>query len=86
MPATRDVSAEIDSVKDDLNALRRDMRGLTEALLEQGKATAHDAKDRVKHSVEENVHYAKDQVEDHPYTAMLCALGAGIAIGSFLSR
>lgn len=80
--------AEVQALREDLAALRSDIKSLwsdaedavgaaTRKQFANGKATADKAREQATKAKEA----AEDKVRDHPYAAVLIALGVGAILG-----
>ena len=85
--------AEVQALRDDLAALRTDIKSLwsdaedmvgtaARKQFANGKATAEKAREQATKAKA----VAEDKVKDHPYTAVLVALGVGAVIGLMQRR
>lgn len=77
---------ELDAVKDDLAALRKDVvniaAGVGQKIVESGTAAYESAHDAVKSSVAAT----EAQVTKHPWTSVLIAFGAGVIVAKLMSK
>lgn len=73
---------EVQSIRDDVDQLKQDLRSLLEGLGEEGRAKVH--------SLETRMYSEKDRAEqcirEHPMTSVVAALGVGVLIGGLLRR
>lgn len=95
--ADQNYSAEIDSLKKDLGAVRKDLVKLTQSLTDDardgvGKA-AQSTRDGVNAASRATQEYGREgaaavsrQVEAHPLTSILTAAGIGFVIGTLIRR
>jgi ElaB/YqjD/DUF883 family membrane-anchored ribosome-binding protein len=90
-------TAQLDDLKDDLRALRKDLDKLVRAIGKDaesmGRDTLEDARKRVKELASnarerslEGVSAAEAQIEQNPFTSIATAFGVGLVIGRLLHR
>lgn len=86
-------SADLDKVKEDLAALRKDIAALTETYKDTARAEveglaarARAGADQVSAKAREGVSAVSGQIEERPLTSALVAFAAGLALGRLLDR
>lgn len=95
--ATRDHAKEIDDVRADLDALRKDIGKLSDSLSSNLASNAAQAAETARARVGEAASAASDKVragaetvgekvEERPLTSMAVAFGAGLVLGKLLNR
>ncbi|MGE0193387.1 MAG: YqjD family protein [Planctomycetota bacterium] len=87
------VRSELDELRDDLGALRTDVRNLVVALRDAGEGSIHKlsrAAGRVAENgaarVSEAEESAREGIQQHPWWSVFGALGVGLLVGRFLDR
>jgi ElaB/YqjD/DUF883 family membrane-anchored ribosome-binding protein len=92
-----DVSARLNSVREDLDALQHDVRGLVsdmggmaseqvQGAMNGALETAHDTVDRVGEWGSENLDGVRRAVRTQPLAACVISMSAGAIIGALLLR
>lgn len=95
--ATRDHAKEIDDVRADLDALRKDIGKLSDSLssnlagsaaqvAENARARAGEAVSAASDKARSGAEFVGQKVEERPVTSMAVAFGAGLLIGKLLKR
>lgn len=86
-------TADLDKVKEDLAALRKDLSALADAYKENARgqaagvaARARSGAEQVGAKAREGVSVVSHQIEERPLTSALVAFAAGLAIGKLLDR
>lgn len=90
-------SIQLDDVKEDLHALRKDVDKLLRALGSDAESLGREAFDEARKRVKElastarqrgreGVSAAETQIEQNPFTSIATAFGIGLVIGRLLNR
>lgn len=84
---------EFDQMKGDVQALKADLKSLTESLRRQAEHQARAGYDRVREASGKARDQAKagadalgDQIEERPLVSVMTAFGVGFVIGKLLGR
>lgn len=87
------VDEEVAKLRKDLEQLRGDIAGLSEAVKEAGRERGRAAIDRAKRSgaaARTEMHALREradrEIEEHPLTSVLMSFGVGFLIGMLLDR
>lgn len=80
----RELSAEVQSLKQDLSSVKDDLKEITQTLLERGKERARVLKDKLAHAAEATTEKTREVVEKHPLASVGAALGVGLVLGAIL--
>jgi len=81
-----DVRAELEALKEDLVAVKEDVGKVTSAAMHQGRAAAQSLKKQAGEEIDQGLEAARSQVQHHPLSSAMIALGAGVCAGILLSR
>lgn len=81
-----DNDADLEKLKADLAALRKDVVSLTEAFRDRGVERARMGAEGVREQATHAAQTMSHQIEDRPYTSVLAAFGIGLVIGRLLDR
>ena len=67
--AEADIADQVATLKSDLSAVKNDLAGITQSLMNQGKSSAYAAKDDIERRLHEGVEQSRKYVEERPLTA-----------------
>lgn len=90
-----DIQSDVQALRNDLTAVRRDFAELTKGLVEAGQHTVSDLNDRMQREMKHKAHLIKDaghqavdytrhQIEERPLISVTGAFAAGIILGAVL--
>ncbi len=87
------VDEEVARLRQDMDQLRNDIRGLSESFRELGVAKGREAMERarrtgasLKNEADALKARADHEIEEHPLTSVLISFGVGFLIGILLDR
>lgn len=82
--------ADIDNLKQDIQAMAADMKTLNGSMVDNAKAAVADRAQRAGDKVKDGVRTAHDaadrNIAEHPLAAVAIAIGVGLAAGTLLNR
>lgn len=92
--ATRDsLSKSAEDVRADLEQLRDDMAAMMKTVSRMANNSQREGLERIKHAgtiaadqARQSVDVAEQNIVQHPFTSVLIAFGAGLAIGKLINR
>lgn len=84
---------DIEELKAQVEALRADLAGISDALKNLGGDAASEGRERIRRAAEQARGKARDtigalenEIEDRPLTSLLTAFGIGFVLGKLLDR
>ena len=76
-----DLQSELEALRTDLGKVKADLRGLTDVLVEHGRSSAGEVRDRLQERMDSGVEAIQEYVEQRPVTSLLVVLGLGLIVG-----
>lgn len=83
--AERNYEQEFDAVKNDLSALRADLKSLMASLGTNARDSLGDAYQSARQFGSEKVQVAEDQITKNPLASVAVAFGVGLLVGRLLN-
>lgn len=83
--AARNYDEELDVLKADLSAVRKDIADLVTALGRDARERLGSAADNVKKYGQQGADAAEHQITEHPFASVAVAFGAGLLLGRLLN-
>jgi ElaB/YqjD/DUF883 family membrane-anchored ribosome-binding protein len=80
-----DLQSELNALKSDLGKVRADLRGIADALLQQGRSSASAVRERLQDRMDTGVETVQEYLEQHPITSLLVVLGIGLVLGKLMN-
>ena len=77
---------EIKTLKRDLYTLKDDLEQISNSVVEEGKETLEDVKEKTSHQIKNSLKVAREHVQERPISSTVMAAGAGLLLGSLLNR
>ncbi len=85
---TTDLAADIDKLKGDLEALRRDVASIARGIKDLGAARSNEALEEISERARASLAAAEElvgrELEERPIASLLTAFGIGFLIGKLL--
>lgn len=76
---------DLQAIKNDMRRLQEDLRTLTNSLGQRARTEARELRDTVREDVEEQLHGVERYVETRPITSILGAFGVGLLVGTLFT-
>ncbi|MEM8739174.1 MAG: hypothetical protein AAGG38_11960 [Planctomycetota bacterium] len=86
MPASADLSSDVETLKSDLAQIRDDLKVLASNAVESGKDKAEAAKDVAKDKYNDALDSVETFVKDKPVTSLGIAFAAGLLASLYLKK
>ena len=77
---------DIDAIKDDIAALKNDLREIAASYVSHGRDSARAMRDNVQHRVDSSLSAVEEAIEQRPISSMLLIFGAGVLAGMLVRR
>jgi ElaB/YqjD/DUF883 family membrane-anchored ribosome-binding protein len=76
-----DIHETLDALRNDLDAVRHDLKNLASTAYKSGRTRAKDVSEEVTQQVSEAVEQVREQARSRPLTTAAVALGTGFLLG-----
>ena len=80
-----DIQSELVNLKNDLRKVKDDLRSIADALMDQGRSSASEMRDRVQERMEGGLETVQEYLEQRPITSLLVVLGVGLLVGKLMN-
>ncbi len=83
-PATQQAANDMHAIKQDLGALKKDLKTVGDNLLVMGRQRARELREDLTNRTQAGVGWLRTCVEDHPLETMLATFAGGALLGASL--